>query len=53
MVFWDVIEMIVICNNCWRCDYGWDIDLDDGFFNYYIYNNFCLYGGLKLCEGFV
>ncbi|MBO9565693.1 MAG: PDZ domain-containing protein [Niastella sp.] len=41
-----------IYNNRFRCDNGWDIDLDDGSSNYYIYNNICLNGGLKLREGF-
>jgi len=39
-------------NNRWRCDHGWDIDLDDGSTNYEITNNLCLNGGLKLREGF-
>ena len=34
-------------NNRWRCDHGWDIDLDDGSSNYHIYNNLCLNGGIK------
>ena len=38
--------------NRFRCDHGWDIDLDDGSSNYHIYNNVCLNGGLKLREGF-
>lgn len=38
--------------NRWRCDHGWDIDLDDGSSNYEIYNNLCLNGGLKNREGF-
>ncbi|MCP4455333.1 MAG: DUF5123 domain-containing protein [Planctomycetes bacterium] len=36
----------------WRCDHGWDIDLDDGSSNYQIYNNLLLNGGLKFREGF-
>jgi hypothetical protein len=48
----DAIETTVIRNNRWRCDHGWDIDLDDGSSNYHIYNNLCLNGGLKLREGF-
>ncbi|MBL7154552.1 MAG: PDZ domain-containing protein, partial [Phycisphaerae bacterium] len=39
-------------NNRWRCDHGWDIDLDDGSSNYRIYNNLCLHGGIKNREGF-
>ncbi|MHA4806822.1 right-handed parallel beta-helix repeat-containing protein [Flavitalea flava] len=41
-----------IHDNRFRCDHGWDIDLDDGSTNYHIYNNICLNGGLKLREGF-
>ena len=48
----DVVKPIVLRNNRWRCDHGWDIDLDDGSSNYHIYNNLCLHGGLKLREGF-
>lgn len=48
----DVIRQIVIHDNRFRCDHGWDIDLDDGSSNYHIYNNVCLNGGLKLREGF-
>ncbi|WP_316814679.1 right-handed parallel beta-helix repeat-containing protein [Pedobacter nyackensis] len=48
----DVVKTITIRNNRFRCDHGWDIDLDDGSSNYRIYNNVCLNGGLKLREGF-
>ncbi|MGC8828190.1 MAG: right-handed parallel beta-helix repeat-containing protein [Verrucomicrobiia bacterium] len=48
----DVVNPIVIRNSRWRCDHGWDIDLDDGSSNYRIYNNLLLRGGLKLREGF-
>lgn len=48
----DVVKPIVIHDNRFRCDHGWDIDLDDGSSNYHIYNNVCLNGGLKLREGF-
>ncbi|WP_036746053.1 PDZ domain-containing protein [Paenibacillus sp. UNC451MF] len=48
----DVVKPIVIRNNRWRCDNGWDIDLDDGSSHYHIYNNLCLSGGIKLREGF-
>ena len=41
-----------IRNSRWRCDHGWDIDLDDGSSNYEIYNNLMLNGGLKFREGF-
>jgi hypothetical protein len=52
MALLDAIETTIIRNNRWRCDHGWDIDLDDGSSNYHIYNNLCLNGGLKLREGF-
>ncbi len=48
----DMIEPNILSNTRWRCDHGWDIDLDDGSTNYRIYNNLCLNGGLKLREGF-
>jgi hypothetical protein len=41
-----------IRNSRWRCDHGWDVDLDDGSSNYDIYNNLFLKSGLKLREGF-
>ena len=49
---WDAIHTSIIRNNRFRCDHGWDIDLDDGSSNYKIYNNLCLSGGIKLREGF-
>ena len=49
---WDMIEPNVIRNNRWRCDHGWDVDLDDGSSHYRIYNNLMLNGGLKLREGY-
>jgi alpha-L-rhamnosidase len=52
LVMADAIETVIIRNNRFRCDRGWDIDLDDGSTNYHIYNNLCLNGGLKLREGF-
>ncbi|MDR0713572.1 MAG: PDZ domain-containing protein [Bacteroidales bacterium] len=48
----DAVHTVIIRHNRFRCDHGWDIDLDDGSSNYYIYNNVCLNGGLKLREGF-
>jgi len=48
----DVIDPVIIRNNRFQCDHGWDIDLDDGSSNYQIYNNVCLSGGLKLREGY-
>ncbi len=50
--FLDAVETTVIRNSRWRCDHGWDIDLDDGSSNYDIYNNLLLAKGLKLREGF-
>ena len=47
----DVTQPIILRNNRFRCDHGWDIDLDDGSSNYIIYNNICLNGGIKLREG--
>ena len=48
----DAIEPVILRNNRWRCDSGWDIDLDDGSTNYEIRDNLCLKGGLKNREGF-
>ncbi|MGC9260357.1 MAG: right-handed parallel beta-helix repeat-containing protein [Phycisphaerae bacterium] len=50
--FLDVIKPIILRDNRWSCNHGWDIDLDDGCSNYRIYNNLCLSGGLKNREGF-
>jgi hypothetical protein len=52
VVLLDAVKTTIIRNNRWRCDHGWDIDLDDGSSNYHIYNNLCLNGGLKAREGF-
>ncbi|MEI7911284.1 MAG: PDZ domain-containing protein [Verrucomicrobiota bacterium] len=52
LVTLDACKTTVIRNSRWRCDHGWDIDLDDGSSNYHIYNNLCLNGGLKNREGF-
>jgi len=49
---WDCRRPIVLRNNRWRCDHGWDIDLDDGSSHYELYNNLCLAGGIKLREGY-
>ncbi|GAB3043848.1 PDZ domain-containing protein [Spirosoma pulveris] len=48
----DAQKPIVIRHNRFRCDHGWDIDLDDGSSNYVIVNNVLLNGGLKFREGF-
>ncbi|MCF0059024.1 PDZ domain-containing protein [Dyadobacter sp. CY356] len=52
LILLDAQKPVVIRNNRFRCDHGWDIDLDDGSSNYHIYNNVCLSGGLKFREGF-
>ena len=48
----DCVKPNILRNNRWRCDHGWDIDLDDGSSNYWIYNNLCLNGGIKNREGY-
>ncbi len=48
----DVVKPNILRHNRWRCDHGWDIDLDDGSSNYEIRDNLCLNGGIKLREGF-
>lgn len=48
----DVVKPNTLRNNRWRCEHGWDIDLDDGSTNYVITNNLCLSGGIKNREGF-
>ncbi|QDT08268.1 hypothetical protein K239x_02050 [Planctomycetes bacterium K23_9] len=50
--FLDAVKTTTIRDSRWRCDHGWDIDLDDGSSNYDIYNNLLLSGGLKFREGF-
>lgn len=52
LILLDVTAPVTLRNNRFRCDRGWDIDLDDGSSNYLIYNNLCLNGGIKLREGF-
>ena len=48
----DMLEKNTIRNSRWRCDHGWDIDLDDGSSWYRVENNLCLGGGIKLREGY-
>ncbi len=48
----DMLAPNTIRNSRWRCDHGWDVDLDDGSSNYIIYNNLMLNRGLKLREGY-
>ena len=50
--FLDAMKPVILRNNRWRCDHGWDIDLDDGSSNYELRNNLCLNGGIKNREGF-
>jgi hypothetical protein len=50
--FLDVVKPNTLANNRWRCDHGWDVDLDDGSTNYVITNNVFLSGGLKWREGY-
>lgn len=52
MYTWDAVKTTIIRNNRFRCDHGWDVDLDDGSSNYHIYSNLMLNSGLKLREGF-
>lgn len=48
----DAVKPVILRNNRFRCDHGWDIDLDDGTSNFQLYNNLALNGGIKLREGF-
>jgi len=50
--FLDMLNPNIIRYSRWRCDHGWDIDLDDGSTWYQIYNNVLLNGGLKMREGY-
>lgn len=50
--FLDMLDSNTIRFNRWRCDHGWDIDLDDGSSWYRIYDNLLLNGGLKMREGY-
>ncbi len=52
LILLDMLAPNIIRNNRFRCDHGWDIDLDDGSSYYEIYNNLCLNGGIKLREGY-
>ncbi|MHC1769944.1 MAG: PDZ domain-containing protein [Verrucomicrobiia bacterium] len=48
----DAVKPVILRNNRWRCDHGWDIDLDDGSSFYVVTNNLCLRGGIKNREGY-
>ncbi len=50
--FLDCVAPNIIEKSRFRCNRGWDIDLDDGSGNYIIRQNLCLSGGIKLREGF-
>ena len=52
LILLDAQKTVIMRNNRFRCDHGWDVDLDDGSSNYHIYNNVFLSGGLKFREGF-
>ena len=52
VAFLDAVKPTILRRNRWRCDHGWDIDLDDGSSNYVIEDNLCLNGGIKLREGY-
>ena len=52
LILLDALFTTYIRYNRFRCDHGWDIDLDDGSSNFHIYGNVCLHGGIKLREGF-
>jgi PDZ domain len=49
--FADAMKPVILRHNRWRCDYGFDVDLDDGSTNYEITDNLLLGRGLKLREG--
>jgi len=48
----DAVKPITMAHNRWRCDQGWDVDLDDGSTNYVFTDNIFLSGGLKWREGY-
>ena len=52
LILADMLEPNILRYNRFRCDRGWDIDLDDGSSYYIIHDNLCLNGGIKLREGF-
>ena len=47
LLFLDAVKTTIMRESRWRCDHGWDIDLDDGSSNYDIYNNLLVNCGLK------
>lgn len=48
----DMLDKNELCYSRWRCDHGWDIDLDDGSSWYEIHHNVLLNGGLKMRDGY-
>jgi hypothetical protein len=48
----DAVKTTTMAHNRWRCDQGWDVDLDDGSTNYKFIDNIFLSGGLKWREGY-
>lgn len=48
----DMLDKNELCYTRWRCDHGWDIDLDDGSSWYEIHHNVLLNGGLKMRDGY-
>ena len=52
LIYLDMFAPNILRNNRWKCNHGWDIDLDDGSSHYRIYNNVLLNGGLKFREGY-
>lgn len=52
LILADMLEPNILRYNRFRCERGWDIDLDDGSSYYIIHDNLCLNGGIKLREGF-
>ncbi len=48
----DAVKPVTLAHNRWRCDQGWDVDLDDGSTNYKFTDNVFLSGGLKWREGY-
>lgn len=49
----DMLDSITIRHNRFRCDHGWDIDLDDGSSLYNVHHNLCLSGGIKLRDAYM
>ncbi len=52
IILLDILAPTRIHHNRFHCEHGWDIDLDDGSSYYFISDNLCLHGGIKLREGY-